>query len=354
MIKKISRFLIILLITLQGQIQAEGVLFGNSQDEKITVNNRILARVNGKAISVIDVMKKMDMLFYKQFPQFISSAKARHQFYKANWQHVLTEIIDKELLVADAEESKLVISAGDVRQEMESLFGPNIIANLDKIGLSFDEAYDMVLADITIRRMMYFRVQIKAISQATPQKINECYVKIASENRRDNRFIYQVVTVRHRDSTKAAKTADLAYKLLTEDHIPLLELSIKIAEETPENSKNGTVTLSEVYNTNEKELSELYKKTLLTLSPGEYSSPVIQKSRQDNSIAVRIIFLKEMIPGGDIPFADLESKIKGVLIEEGIEKESKAYIKRLREHFDVQEDHLNILNVTEFEPFELN
>src|SRR5262249_17801417 len=148
-----------------------------AQEDKahIVVNNRILARINEKAISVVDLMKKLDVLFYREFPQYTSSKVARYQFYQANWKNVLQELIDKELILADAEENKLPISSGDVRQEMEQLFGPNIIANLDKVGLSFDDAWKIVQGDITIRRMMYMRVNAKAMRQVTPQDVWAAY-----------------------------------------------------------------------------------------------------------------------------------------------------------------------------------
>jgi len=353
MTKKISFILAFSLMMSAISLQAETSLLGNSQEGCITVHNRILAKANGKAISVVDIMKKMDMLFYRQFPQFTSSAQARYQFYQANWKHVLTEMIDKELLMADAEESKLQISAGDVRQEMESLFGPNIIANLDKIGLTFDEAYDMVFADITIRRMMYFRVQLKAISQATPQKIREFYDEFSKTNVRDNQWIYNVITIRHRDQSKAAEMANRVHGLLTIDNIALADLPAKIADNSPAKAKAPTVVVSEEFHTNEKELSDSFKSTLVTMTPGSYSIPISQKSRSDNSSVVRIFFLKNMTPGGAVPFSELEAKIKAKLIENGIEVESKAYISKLRLHFDVQEEQLQELLSSDFQPFEL-
>ncbi len=81
--------------------------------QKIAVNNKILAKVNGKVISTVDIMKKMDMQFYKRFPQYVTSVEARYQFYLANWGHVLQEFIDKELILADAAESKIEVSSGD-------------------------------------------------------------------------------------------------------------------------------------------------------------------------------------------------------------------------------------------------
>jgi hypothetical protein len=298
-------------------------------------------------------MKKMDMLFYRQYPQYTSSAAARYQFYLANWKYILTELIDKELIVADAAESKLVVSAGDVRQEMEQLFGPNIIENLDKVELSFDEAYQMVLADITLRRMMYFRVQSKAMTQATPQKIREYYDQIAKTTIRENEWIYRVVTVRHKDSTKAAETANTVKNLLDEDKIAFADLPAKLKEMIPESPRQPTVSISEEFHTNEKELSDSFKKTLETLTPDSYSLPLSQKSRADNSTVVRIFYLKEMTPGGAIPFKELDAKIKSILIEEAMEKESKAYLTKLRQHFDTQEGLIQELIDSDFQPFVL-
>lgn len=331
---------------------ADSLLMG-SKEPQVIVNNRILAKANGKPISVIDLMKKMDMLFYRQFPQFASSPAARYQFYLANWKSVLSEMIDKELIVADAEESKLEVSAGDVRQEMELLFGPNIIENLDKIGLSFDEAYEMVLADITIRRMMYFRVQAKALAQATPLKIREYYDQVAKNTIRDNEWVFRVVTIRHRDPTKAADMANRVQALLQEDKVPFDDIQAKLKENGSDSKRQPTVNISEEYHTKEKELSEAYKTTLSALTPDSYSMPISQKSRADNSAVIRIFYLKEVIPGGAIPFKELEAKIKDKLVSEAADQESKAYLGRLRQHFHTQEDFLPELISTDFQPFML-
>lgn len=116
--------------------------FNPITEQEVFVNNRILAKVNGKAISVIDVMKKMDMLFYRQFPEY---TYLLHQhafnFIMSIGNMFSDDLIDKEVILADAEEHKMPLTNGSIRQEMELLFGPNIIANLDKIGMSYDEAY---------------------------------------------------------------------------------------------------------------------------------------------------------------------------------------------------------------------
>lgn len=329
------------------------LLGGDVREPNLIVNNRILVKVNGKVISVIDLMKKMDMLFYKQYPQFATSIPARYQFYLANWKSTLNEMIDKELILADSENTKLVVNQGDVREEMETLFGPNIIVNLDKIGLTFNEAHKMVLEDIIMRRMLYFRVQSNAIAKVTPQVIRNFYEEYSKNNTRDNQWVYRVVTIRHRDATKAAETANLVHHMLTEDKVAITDLSKKLEETGNTSSKSPTVNISEEFRTNEKELSENYRKTLETLSPGNYSAPIIQKSRSDNSSVVRIFYYDKIIPGGAIPYNELADKIKDKLLDDEINKESEKYFAKLRKQYHVQDDQLKEFLSSDFKPFAL-
>src|SRR5665647_380424 len=92
------------------EAKQDSFLFGHEDNVHILVNNRVLAKVNGKAISVIDVMKKMDVLFFRQFPQYTSSVPARFQYYQANWKNVVKDIVDKELILADAAENTLPVT----------------------------------------------------------------------------------------------------------------------------------------------------------------------------------------------------------------------------------------------------
>lgn len=306
-------------------------LFQSENHNHILVHNRVLAKVNGKSISVVDVMKKMDILFYRQFPEYTSIIEARFQFYKMNWKRVLDDLIDKELIIADAEESKLPASAGDVRQEMEELFGPSIIMNLDSIGMTFDEAYKIVLGDIMLRRMMYLRANMKAVHSVTPQSIRQAYEEKVKGEIRPDAWRYQVISIRNPDPVAGAETAQLAYSLLHEEKVPMQLMADKLKE-----NSTGTVSISEEFFHNEKEIAEANKLILNSLSAEEVSQPVTQKSRADNSNVFRLLYLKEKIAGGIIPFNEVENQLRDQLLDGSIEKETEAYLKKLRQHFDVQ------------------
>ena len=229
-------------------------LFGKTGDV-IEVNNRILANVRDHSISVIDVMKKMDILFYRQYPHYASMPSIRFQFYQASWKAVLQELIDKELIMADAEERQFSVSNGDIRQEMESMFGPNIIVNLDSAGLTYDEAWKIVHGDTIIRRMVYMCVNLKAMRNTTPQDVRTAYEEYAKANVRPDMWDYSVISIRDPDPEKGAKAANVIHNLLVQDKIPL-EATIRKIEELKLVDKTTIVNVSEQMHHGEKELSK--------------------------------------------------------------------------------------------------
>lgn len=319
------------------------------EEQQIAINNQILAKVNGKAISVYDVMKKMDMLFYRSYPEYSSVAPARYQFYQMNWKSVLNDLIDKELIIADAEENKMQVSSGDVRQEMEVLFGPNIIANLDRAGLTFEEAWKIVHDDIVVKRMMYVRTTSKVLKQVTPQDVHAAYENYSKENIRPDLWTYQVLSIRDKDKSKGLEAAAHAHQLLITDHLPLDQALEKLKD-----SKDAAnITLSPEYTHNQNEMSDLFKSSICSLTPGSYSQPVAQKSRADNSNVFRIFYLKEFKSGGVPLFNEVAKKLKEQLLEIAAEKQTIEYLRKLRKHFDVQESILNEAAGEEFEPFKI-
>lgn len=329
-------------------------LFGGTTETSnhIVVNNRILATVNDKRISVIDIMKKMDVLFYKQYPQYSSNPVARFQFYQASWKRVLQDLIHKELIIADAEENKLPVTNGDIRQELEMTFGPNIILNLDKAGLTFDEAWKIMHDDIMLRRMMFFRANAKAIRTVTPQDVRKTYDEYIITNKKPEQWQYMVISIRDPDAVNGAEAANFVHRFLTEQKGDVNEISKQIQSTEPF-GKTAKVTISELYTHEEKDISPAYKEALAALKTNDsYSHPVAQKSRDKNTV-FRIFYLKEHSPGGAPPFNEVANVIREELIENAIEKETIAYLKRLRTHYHVHEGDIKELIADGFEPFVL-
>lgn len=349
--KKIINIFVCMLTAASSLLIAqESILRGPEDNMRVIVNNRILAKVNGKAISVFDVMKKMDMLFYRQFPEYTSSNQARFQFYIMNWKRVLQDLIDKELIMADADESKMKVSSGDVRQEMEHLFGPNIHASLDKAGIGFEEAYKMIHSDIVLKRMLYLRANLKALKQVTPQVIRNAYEEYAKTNVRPAAWTYAIISIRDQDPTKGAEAAHQAHKLLTQEGQPLPSLKKRMGRLASVSSSTN-INISEEVTQDEKEILPLNKEILSKLTPGTYSEPIMQKSRQDGSKVFRIFYLVNNTPESVAPFDEVANELKNDLLDKASGNETQLYLKRLHKHFDVQE---SLETDEDFKPFALS
>ena len=310
--------------------------------------------MNGKPISTYDLMKKMDLLFYRQYPEYTTSVDARSQYYNISWKHILEEIVDKELILADAKESKITVTSGDVRQELESSFGPNIIANLDKAGITFDEANKIMEEEITIRRMISGRVHAKALRQVTPIKVRQAYEEFIKDpvNSRLNQWSYRIVTIKERTLQKTEETAKKAYQLMMEG-TPLEQLDVKLKEANLIGRK-GRVTVSNTIKQNDQELSQIYRENLEPLLPGMYSQPFPNKSRANNNAMVyRILLLQEKVPGGIPSFKEMEQLLKEKLLDQAVDKETDAYLIKLRQHYHIRQndtvDHLP----ADYQPFVL-
>jgi hypothetical protein len=348
MIKNILYSTLIISVSASQLVAASPNNFFLSQPKHIFVNNRILAKVNGEPISVIDVMKKMDMVFYREFPQYANSEEARFQFYEISWKRVLQELIDKELIKADAAEVKLPITQGDIRQEIENMFGPNIIANLDKAGLSYEEASAMIKEDILIKRMMAGRVNSKVIRSVTPVMVRDFYKTWAKENEKPDQLVYQVISVRGKDKESCEAIANTVHLLLKDKAIPIAQLKGHLSDEESE-----CCSISDEYTHTAKEISEAYFKILNDLKPGIYSAPIAQKSRAANSEIYRIFYLKEIKNEGVPSYQIVENRLKDHLIDKEILKEQTAYLERLHKHFNVHVDDILKGIPDDFQPFAL-
>lgn len=348
-------FLLISTCSLFSADQRELVPFNKTKEgPRIIINNRILAKINGKTISTYDVTRKMDMLFYSQFPQYLTVPEARFQFYQFNWKDILEELINKELILADAKERKVEVSSGDVRQEMETLFGPNIIENLDKAGMTFNEASKIVAGDLLIKRMLNYRVNGKAMRIVTPIKVKNAYELFIQDPKNGtlNRWNYRVVTVQERSLDKTQETADKVYTMLWNEKVPLDKL-VDTVKERKILGRKGKVTVSELILNNEQELSDAYKKILSEMDEGEFSHPTPHKSRANKTNVYRIFYLHNKLSGGMPPFKEMEPKLKDKLLNEFADQETKVYLDKLRHHFHIRPKDLEAMIPPDYQPYVL-
>lgn len=350
--KKYLPLLVFALLPLTSVVNAAAIpsSLTNQMPTEIEINNRILAKINGKVISVLDVTKKMDLIFYRQYPELTSSTVARYQFYLNNWTSVLINMLDDELVIADAVEKEVEITDGDVREEMETLFGPHVVLNIDKAGLTYEEAWTLLKNELIVRRMNMYMVRSKAIQQVHPRKLRELYDEFARQNQKEDLWRYRVLAIRSENEEKCNRVAEIAYKLLDEEKIPFEKIAETLAAQG-HTDEEVNIALSEEYERNEKELALAHKAILQTLSIGQSSSPIMQTTKKGSDLVNRIFYLNEKIAGQVASFHDMEEKLRKEVLQKAIAKESENYLKKLRRHYGINDKYLKTMIPDQFVPY---
>ncbi|MDN3507144.1 MAG: SurA N-terminal domain-containing protein [Simkaniaceae bacterium] len=325
--------------------------FAAPQEPEILVNNRILASVNGKNISVFDVMKKMEVFLYQAYPEEAQSAEKRYQFFNQSWRHALNELVKNELILADAEKLQLNIPDAKIRELIHERFGPNVMESLDSLGLTLDEAWQMIYTEIAVQQVSYFRVYKKSQDKIGPQDIKAAYVNYLTTNPPKEEWKYQVLSIRAKTEQLGSVYAQKAHALIRNEPLPFETLAKQLTE-SEEFDPNITINVSDDFNVEDKDLSTAHKSVLCSLATGAYSDPVPQVSRQDNSTVHRIFYLKDHKKSAPPSFDSMTEKLLDDLVQKEIDKELPPYLAKLRKQFNYNEQTVNSLPA-DFQPFSL-
>lgn len=328
-----------------------GMMGQNNQNYKLSVNNRILAKINGKSISVMDIKKKMDIFLSDKHPDAVLSPMMRYQFYMQNWKDVLQEQLNSELMLMEADDMKIEIADGDIREEMESRFGPNVIAKIESLGLTYEEAKNIVREDIIVRNLAWFRIWARVMQLVTPDSIVQGYKEHLANLPQKDEWVYQTLTVKGAKDAPVEEFATQAHAILKENNYSNLAGAIAAINATI--PKNISVNVSDELHLQSKELSPEYQTILSRLSPESFSEPVRQVSRSDGSVVYRIFHLKEYQQITPPSFDELASTIRTKVMQKCAETQSKEYYAKLRKRFCCEDLVASKFDDPAFQPFSL-
>lgn len=317
------------------------------QVHEIIIHNRVLTRVNEKNITVLDVVKHMDVFLSRHFPHYLNSNTARYHFYKMHWRTSLQQIIDNELMTADAESKEIKVSDGDVREEIQARFGPNVMKTLDQLGLTPEEARKLVHQEMLVQRIQGFRVTSKVLQKISSQSIKDAYLQFLHENPTKNLWKYQFISIRSSDPTIVE---ELSHHLasLQEKSQGSLSAAVDLLKEQLPPEKHSLLSVSQEFETEDKSLSQTYREILSTLQKGEWSPPQLQTSR-DGSSVVRIFHLKERTHQKPPAFTALATNLRMQLLNQAADQEMQNYRAKLYRRFNFDDQSLDI--PPQFEPF---
>ena len=320
--------------------------------QHLIVHNRILAQVHQSTISVLDVMKKMELFFYQHHPQYMNSAIAKYQFFSSQWKEFLKQMIDHELMLADAEKLDIQIKDSEVREALFERFGPNIMAALDQLHLQYEEARSIIYADLVVQKMSWIRINAKALASVNNQDVKAAYVAYLHKHPPIETWEYRLLSIRSKEPKIAQVLAKAAYDLCVEypDRLSLILEELQTTISSEEKSL-CTITMSDPIETETKQLSNAYKDILVTLTPGTCSAPIRREHEGETSF--RIFFLTKHIVTEPPSFRTVQSQLYNELTQQASEKESRIYLDKLRKRFGCTVENLEETFPKDFQPFSL-
>ncbi len=320
------------------------------QGGNIRVNNTILAKVNGTTISVLDVMKKLDVFLSHAAPELTASPAARFQFYNANWQHVLNEMINTELITADAKVKELKLSDGEIREEMEQRFGPGIIMTLEKLHLTYEEAWQMVKRDLIVGRMTWYYVNSKALQAVSPQTLKENYRQFCKEHPSVEQWKYHIVSIRENEGSNGQRAAEKIYNLLVNSSLENLKEQI---DALLEEFKGCAISISDLYEVSSKDLSMENKTILSALAVDSFSHPAKQTSKFSNKAVYRIFNLKDYQKIETPSFESVSTNLRERLLQKTAQKLLAEYQDKLKKFYGNGDKSFKEPLPSDFHPFVL-
>lgn len=343
---KIHLSILCAIVALIQPVSADEPPFADSQ--QLVIYNRVLTQVNGKTLSVIDLVKRMDLFLQKNYPELASSQAARHQFFSSQWRQYLEQLIDTELMLIDAERLELKVSDAEIREEILSRFGPNVMPTLDKIGISYEEAKKLIHDEMIVQRIQWFRVNSKVLSQVNSQDVKAAYKRYVEKNPETELWDYQVLSIRASDeATMATLIPEIVS--LKQSSKSLEELSNSLKEHHPDLA----ITLSSDIHAENKNLSSSHRQALSALQPGQLSEPIAQVSRNDQATVYRLFHLKEHAVKPVPTFEKLADTLKNELLQELASKENERYLLKLKQQLGYDDSRMVETLSADFQPFAL-
>jgi hypothetical protein len=356
---KLIAALTILPLAVRGLAGSQEAALSRGQEPRlhIEVNNRVLACPNKKPISVLDLMRRLDVIFLQQYPELADSTAARFRFYQSGWRVVLETLIDEELILADAEEREVTVNEADIHQDLESSFGPDVVRTLDQLGITYDEAREMAKREITVDRMKGGMIGARVYNSVNPAMVEAAYRKFIAEATSQDEWHYRVLSVRHPDRQKALQAANVAEELIRDSALIDLE---SIARQLTDKRQRGEidartqVSVSELEKRTLASLASSHRDVIEGLKKGAVSEPVGQVSRVDRCMAYRIFHLVDFVPKPPPSFREVEDQLRNQLMNDIYRDEYDKYVNRLRFLHGVTEDYLAQMVPKDFQPFTLH
>jgi len=348
-------FLLFLFFLLSSALLPADSNFFPEEQKRMGIQNRVLAKVGDSTISVLDVVKKMEVFLNKNYPQYADSVPAKYQYFSSQWRDVLMQMIDHQLILLDAEKMELKITDGEIRETLFEKFGPNVMASLDKLGISYEEAKTMVHSELAVQKMSWFKVHAKALSAVNTQDVKSAYLSYCKKNPAKEEWEYQILSVKAKSEEVAEQIAQKAFELCKQSPSALASISEKLKDSFPpeKDEESFWITVSDPLKAEARNISDTYKQILSKLPLKSVSQPVKLAGKKDEPATYRIFHLQNHVKTPTPSLRSLYERLQSELVQEESEREFRTYISKLRDRYGFDARNLEETIPPGFQPFSL-
>lgn len=309
--------------------------------KKIEIHNRVLAKVNDKVISVIDLKNYMNFIFYKLYPNK-EDILEKYKFYSSGWMDLLKEMINTEFIEQEFEKKKLKVENNEIQKRMKTLFAPDIMKTLEKLNLPYEIAKNLVKKDLIKEKLIGYFVHYKVLQKITPEVIKKHYLDFLKKNPEKTIWKYKIISANVEEEKKFFN--NLHKICIEKENFEKLDLK-KIEEQNQAKIKVSNYQISSY------EISEKIKNILKNLKPKSFSTPILQKNRKTQKEAYKIFYLEDSEVKKPPSFNEMADKIKEKLFQKEYTKELHKYFYNLQKSYNFDEN--TILVSENFIPFSI-
>jgi len=197
--------------------------------------------------------------------------------------------------------------------------------------LGYEEARQMIHDEIAVRQMS-FKIHSKAMQEVTPNKVKDQYIAYKQAHPQDDKWTYQMLTIRGDDPDVLSQASKRAEELLAS--------GIKNLKETADNLQgefdSAKITVSNDISMSEKHLSKANRSILSSLATGEISPITEQKSRGNGPNVYRLFHLKDHQVDAAADFDDVSTDLKDQLLRKHVEKHHTEYVAQLKAKYQYE------------------
>lgn len=338
--------LVLFYSALSSHLFADSTQRQQQQDQlalDLKINHQVLWQSSTSTITSYDLVKQMDLILLHQGKTIPQQLKA--EYYRNSWRDVLTNMIERDLVLQEAKDRGFKIERYEVMEEIIRRMGSDYILILDRENIALNDLIEDIEKELLVQRMIYIKVQYKAQRAITPGAIRAKYAQYLSENPETDLVDFHLYTVKASDAFNQTDFFETLGKLQER----LRSNGAITQEQVDQISNEGTkVSRLEFKEIKTQQLTPTLLKHLAPLQEKEFTT---WKESEDRHI-MKILYLLSREQQKPKKLSEMKEPIENSIFESNMQTASQEFLNKLyQQHSEELQELQRRLDQKEINPF---